>query len=78
MPNPAMLLGVLSPGRVDGAESDQDAADLAALVRYADGAALALARDGLALVSARGFHRGLDLLGELDASLSGFARRGSG
>lgn len=50
----------------------QDRVDLAALLRHADAPALDAARAALALVAQRGFHRGRDLLGALDAALIEF------
>ena len=50
----------------------QDRVDLAALLTRADAAALGEARDSLALVTRRGFHRGRDLLGALDAAVNEF------
>lgn len=50
----------------------QDRVDLAALLTRADVAALGEARDALVLVKRRGFHRGRDLLGALEAAVSEF------
>jgi len=50
----------------------QDRVDLAALLARADAATLAEVRDSLALVTRRGFHRGRDLLGALDAAVNEF------
>ena len=50
----------------------QDRVDLAALLARAEAAALGEARDALALVTRRGFHRGRDLLGALEAAVSEF------
>lgn len=47
----------------------QDRVDLAALLARADAGVVADARAALGLVAQRGFHRGRDLLGALDATL---------
>lgn len=50
----------------DDVRRPQDLADLRALLRVASPAALARARQSLALITARGYHRGRDLLSEMD------------
>jgi hypothetical protein len=49
----------------------QDRVDIVALLANADAASLALARDALTLIEGRGFHRGRDLLADLDALIAG-------
>lgn len=49
-----------------------DRVDLAALLARADTVALREARESLGLVTQRGFHRGRELLGALDAALREF------
>jgi hypothetical protein len=50
----------------------QDRVDLAALLNRADAAVMAEAREALAHVTRRGFQRGRDLLGALDAAVNEF------
>lgn len=47
----------------------QDLVDLRALLRVASPAELARARDSLALIAARGYHRGRDLMSEINTLL---------
>lgn len=49
----------------------QDWVDITALLATADAPSLALALDALVLIQERGFHRGRDLLADLDALLAG-------
>lgn len=49
----------------------QDRVDITALLATADAPSLAMARDALLLIQERGFHRGRDLLADLDALLAG-------
>jgi hypothetical protein len=49
----------------------QDRVDITVLLANADAASLALARDALGLIQERGFHRGRDLIADLDALLAG-------
>lgn len=51
----------------DDVSRPQDLADLRALLRVATSDELARARRSLALIAARGYHRGRDLVPELDA-----------
>lgn len=50
----------------DDVQRPQDLVDLRALRLVASSAELARARQALALIAARGYHRGLDLMSELD------------
>ena len=53
----------------DDARRPQDLVDLRALLRTATAAELALAREALGLITSRGYHRGRELLMQLDALL---------
>ena len=57
----------------DDVRRPQDLVDLRALLRVASSAELARAREALALIAARGYHRGRELLSELDKLGSGTA-----
>ena len=48
----------------------QDLVDLRALLRIASEAELARARDALTLIAVRGYHRGRDLIADLDSLLN--------
>lgn len=81
---PALVAPVARPGHLialkilarDDRTRPQDRVDLAALLARADAAALREAQESLALVTRRGFQRGRDLLGALDAALTEFAGPG--
>lgn len=72
---PGLTIGVARIGHLialkvlsrDDAGRPQDLADLRALLRVASDAELARARHALALISSRRYHRGRDLLTELNA-----------
>jgi Nucleotidyl transferase AbiEii toxin, Type IV TA system len=51
----------------DDLQRPQDLVDLRALLRVASSGELARARESLALIAARGYHRGRDLMSDLDA-----------
>lgn len=54
----------------DDQRRPQDLSDIHALLAVADASELALAEDAVAIVTARGFHRGRDLLSDLRQLLS--------
>ena len=53
----------------DDVTRPQDLGDLRALLRVAPPAELARARDSLALIAARGYHRGRELMSEMNTLL---------
>jgi hypothetical protein len=55
----------------DDLSRPQDQADLRALLRVAGLDELARAREAVTLITARGYHRGRDLVSALDRMLSG-------
>jgi len=63
------LLGLKLLAR-DDRTRPQDRADLVALLARADRAAIDLARNALTLITTRGFHRGRDLLADLDSLIA--------
>lgn len=71
---PSLRMGVARTGHLmalkilsrDDVARPQDLVDLRALVRVAPPAELARARQALALIAARGYHRGRDLMTELN------------
>jgi hypothetical protein len=71
---PNLTIGVARTGHLialkvlsrDDVRRPQDLVDLRALARVASSAELARARQSLALIAARGYHRGRDLLSEID------------
>ena len=77
---PNLTIGVARTGHLialkvlsrDDLRRPQDLVDLRALLRTASPAELTRARDSLVLISARGYHRGRDLMSEMNA-LSGLA-----
>jgi predicted nucleotidyltransferase len=70
---PNLTIGVARTGHLialkvlsrDDVRRPQDLVDLRALLRIASPAELARARDSLTLISARGYHRGRDLVSEM-------------
>lgn len=71
---PNLTIGVARTGHLialkvlsrDDVKRPQDLVDLRALLRVASSAELARARQSLALIAARGYHRGRDLMSEMD------------
>jgi hypothetical protein len=74
---PNLTMGVARAGHLialkvlsrDDVRRPQDLVDLRALLRVVSPAELARARDSLALIAARGYHRGRDLLPEMNTLL---------
>lgn len=74
---PKLTIGVARTGHLvalkvlsrDDVRRPQDLVDLRALVRVASSAELARARESLALITARGYHRGRDLMAEMNTVL---------
>jgi hypothetical protein len=74
---PNLTIGVARTGHLialkvlsrDDIRRPQDLVDLRALLRVASPSALARARDSLALIAARGYHRGRDLMAEMNLLL---------
>ena len=74
---PNLLIGVARTGHLvalkllsrDDVRRPQDLVDLRALVRVASATEVARARGALALIAARGYHRGRDLMSEMNALL---------
>jgi hypothetical protein len=74
---PALTMGVARTGHLialkvlsrDDVTRPQDLVDLRALLRVASPAELGRARDSLALIAARGYHRGRDLMSEINTLL---------
>lgn len=71
---PNLTIGVARTGHLialkilsrDDATRPQDVVDLRALLRVASSAELARARGSLAMIAARGYHRGRDLMSEMN------------
>jgi hypothetical protein len=74
---PNLTMGVARTGHLialkvlsrDDISRPQDLVDLRALLRVASPAELGRARDSLALIAARGYHRGRDLMSEINTLL---------
>ena len=74
---PALTMGVARTGHLialkvlsrDDVSRPQDLVDLRALLRVASPAELRGARDSLALIAARGYHRGRELMSEINTLL---------
>jgi hypothetical protein len=74
---PNLTMGVARTGHLialkvlsrDDARRPQDLVDLRALLRVASPTELGRARDSLALITARGYHRGRDLMTEMNTLL---------
>jgi hypothetical protein len=74
---PALTMGVARTGHLialkvlsrDDVKRPQDVVDLRALLRVASPAELGRARDSLALIAARGYHRGRELMSEMNTLL---------
>lgn len=74
---PKLTIGVARTGHLialkvlsrDDVSRPQDLVDLRALLRVASPAELGRARDSLALIAARGYHRGRDLISEINTLL---------
>jgi len=75
---PNLTIGVARTGHLialkilsrDDVSRPQDIVDLRALLRVASSAELARARESLGLIAARGYHRGRDLMSEMNTFLS--------
>jgi predicted nucleotidyltransferase len=74
---PSLTIGVARTGHLialkvlsrDDVRRPQDAGDLRALLRVASPVEVARARTALAMIAARGYHRGRDLMSEMDKAL---------
>jgi predicted nucleotidyltransferase len=74
---PDLTMGVARTGHLialkvlsrDDVNRPQDLVDLRALLRVASAAELVRARDSLALIAARGYHRGRELMSEINTLL---------